>query len=46
MREVGFEVEDYLEPRLASPEVADRFSQPASWAYRYPGEQVWKLRKR
>lgn len=45
-REVGFEVEDYREPRPASPTAAERFAQPAAWAYRFPGEQVWKLRKR
>ncbi len=44
--QVGFEVVDYLEPRPASPELADRFYQPAHWAYQFPGEQVWKLRKR
>src|SRR5690554_1317041 len=45
-RKVGFEVEDYREPRPASPEGGERFAQPADWAWRFPGEQVWKLRKR
>ena len=36
---------DYLE--LQAPEDAeDRFGFPASWARRWPSEQVWKLRKR
>ncbi len=45
-RRVGFEVEDYLEPRPSSPDEGKQFSQPAQWAHRFPGEQVWKLRKR
>lgn len=44
-RKTGFAVEDYLEPRPASPDEGKEFAQPASWAYRFPGEQVWKLRK-
>lgn len=45
-RKTGFEVEDYREPRPASPQADMRFSQPADWAFSFPGEQVWKLRKR
>ncbi len=44
-REVGFAVEDYREPRPAEPGAGKQFTQPAEWAYRFPGEQVWKLRK-
>ena len=44
-KETGFEVLDYLE--LQAPEESeDRFGFPASWARRWPSEQVWKLRKR
>ncbi len=45
-REVGFAVEDYREPRPASAEGGSTFDIPRAWAYRYPSEQVWKLRKR
>jgi len=43
-RETGFEVIDYLEPRVpaGSP---DRYNTPGSWASKWPAEQVWKLRK-
>ncbi|MFW5689377.1 MAG: hypothetical protein ACOC1U_07390 [Spirochaetota bacterium] len=36
---------DYRE--LIAPATADedRFAVPASWAKRWPNEQVWKLRK-
>ena len=44
-RDVGFEVEDYREPRPSSPDGGESSYQPASWAYRFPGEQVWKLCK-
>jgi SAM-dependent methyltransferase len=44
-RETGFEVVDFLE--LQAPEGSeDRFNTPASWAQRWPAEQVWKLRRR
>ena len=41
----GFEIEDYLE--LRAPEEADgqKFTIPATWARRFPSEQVWKLRR-
>ena len=44
-RNVGFEVEDFREPRPAEPSAELRFAAPAAWAYRYPSEHVWKLRK-
>ena len=44
--DTGFEVTEYLE--LQAPESAEGtpFAIPASWAKRWPSEQVWKLRNR
>ncbi len=44
-REVGFEVEDFLEPR--PPEGAEDSAGfvDLAWARAWPSEQVWKLRK-
>jgi len=45
-RRVGFAVEDYREPRPEPGDDAeDRFFVTRGWARRFPGEQVWKLRK-
>ena len=44
-RASGFEVEDYLELCAPQAETRDRFMIPAAWGKRWPGEQVWKLRK-
>lgn len=44
-RRVGFEVEDYREPRPAEGTDDPRFGVTADWARRFPSEQVWKLRK-
>jgi SAM-dependent methyltransferase len=44
-RATGFDVLDYLELQ-ARPGSEDRYSTPASWAERWPAEQVWKLRRR
>jgi hypothetical protein len=44
--EVGFDVEGFMEPRPAEPDDERRFFTTAAWAFRYPTEQVWKLRKR
>ncbi|MEJ2288303.1 MAG: class I SAM-dependent methyltransferase [Deinococcales bacterium] len=44
-REVGFEVEGYLEPRPPQ-DAEDRASfVDLAWARAWPSEQVWKLRK-
>lgn len=43
--DTGLEVVAYHELRAPSRE-GIRFHVPAEWAYDYPGEQVWKLRKR
>jgi SAM-dependent methyltransferase len=43
-RETGFDVLDYLELQ-ARPGSEDRYSTPATWAERWPAEQVWKLRR-
>jgi len=43
-RATGFEVEDHLELQ-APPDATDRYAVPASWARRWPAEQVWKLRR-
>jgi SAM-dependent methyltransferase len=44
-RRIGFEVEDYREPRPSEFCEGVSFSVPAAWARRFPSEQVWKLRK-
>ncbi|HZJ09789.1 MAG TPA: class I SAM-dependent methyltransferase [Trueperaceae bacterium] len=44
-REVGFAVEDYLEPRPAARGDSTPFAVPQAWAHDYPSEQVWKLRR-
>lgn len=44
-KEVGFEVLDYLELRAPEPSDEVRFFVRAAWAYDYPSEQVWKVRK-
>lgn len=44
-RRVGFQVEDYREPRPEQGGGAQVFFATADWARRYPSEQVWKLRK-
>ena len=43
---VGFDVIAYHELRAPSTGPEARFSVTADWAYDYPCEQVWKLRKR
>lgn len=43
--EVGFEVEDYLEPRPGADARGVSFYASAAWARQWPSEQVWKLRK-
>ncbi len=45
-RRVGFEVEDFLEPRAPEHVTETSFSVPPEWAKRWPSEHVWKLRKR
>ena len=44
-RENGFEVFEYLELKAPDDASEDKFSIAADWAKRWPGEQVWKLRK-
>jgi hypothetical protein len=45
-RTTGFDIVDYVE--IQAPESADgpRFWVDASWARRFPAEQVWILQKR
>ena len=43
--EVGFEVVEFLELRSKFRSDEQVFFVTADWAYDYPGEQVWKLRK-
>ena len=43
--EIGWEVVDYLEPRPESPSPERSYHVTFAWGYRYPAEQVWKLRK-
>lgn len=42
----GFEVTGFLEPRPSEADDEVRFFVSATWAHRFPSEQVWKLRKR
>ncbi|NOX29834.1 MAG: class I SAM-dependent methyltransferase [Actinobacteria bacterium] len=42
-RDLGFSVDDYREPRPASPKDEMLFSIPQQWAYNYPSEQVFWL---
>ncbi len=44
-RNIGFEVENYLELFAPAHVTEDQFSIPAEWAKRYPSEQVWILNK-
>ena len=44
-RETGFAVDDYLELLAPADQTEDKFSIPATWAKRWPSEQVWKLTK-
>ncbi len=44
-RQVGFAVEDYLEPRPGDDAEGVAFYASADWARNWPCEQVWKLRK-
>ena len=44
-RQVGFEVEDYLEPRPPESAKGVAYFVDADWARRWPSEQVWKVRK-
>ena len=43
---VGFDVLDYQELQAPDPGAGQPFNTPATWAHRFPSEQVWKLRKR
>jgi SAM-dependent methyltransferase len=44
-KDTGFDVIDYREIR-APHDATDRYCISASWAQRWPAEQVWKVRKR
>ncbi len=44
--EVGFDVLAYHELQAPAPGPEVNFFATADWAYRYPSEQVWKVRKR
>jgi SAM-dependent methyltransferase len=44
-RDTGFEVDDYVEVRAPSPGGEVRDYVTADWAYQFPAEQVWKLRR-
>ena len=45
-RKVGFDVLDFLELRALSPNAEAKSYVSAEWAYRWPAEQVWKLRRK
>jgi SAM-dependent methyltransferase len=45
-RDVGFEVEDYVELGAPAPGPQVAGTTTADWAHRWPSEQVWKLRRR
>ena len=44
--QTGFAIKDYLELTAPTSAEGTRFGVPAEWARHFPGEQVWKLRKR
>jgi SAM-dependent methyltransferase len=44
--DVGFDVIAFHEIRCPSPEEDARFFVGAEWAYQFPSEQAWRLRKR
>ena len=44
-REIGFEVEDFREPRASADGPDWRSAITREWAHRYPSEQVFKLRR-
>ncbi len=44
-RDVGFDVIDYQELQ-APKDSPDRYGTSGAWAYRWPSEQVWKVRRR
>lgn len=44
-REIGFEVVDVREPRPTQDDLERRFSVSGAWAYKWPSELAWKLRK-
>ncbi len=44
-RELGWQIVDYLEPRPAAPGAERRYHATLDWGYRFPAEQVWKLRR-
>lgn len=44
--DTGFDVLDYREPRAPDPDAGAAHGVTASWAHRYPSEQVWRVRKR
>jgi SAM-dependent methyltransferase len=45
-RDTGFEFLDFFELQAPHPGPEINFTVTADWAYRWPSEQVWKLRKR
>jgi SAM-dependent methyltransferase len=44
-RELGWQILDYLEPRPAAPSAERCHHATRAWGYRFPAEQVWKLRR-
>jgi SAM-dependent methyltransferase len=42
----GFDIVDYHELRAPSPDLGTKFAVSADWAYDFPAEQVWVVRKR
>ncbi|MBV2365817.1 class I SAM-dependent methyltransferase [Streptomonospora nanhaiensis] len=46
LRSCGLEVEDMVEVRAPERPARDYDYLPAAWARRWPGEEVWKVRKR
>jgi len=45
LRDVGFDVVGYAEPRAPDPDADPPFATPAAWSHRFPSEHVWTVRK-
>lgn len=44
--DIGFDIVAFHEIRGPSPDATANFGVPADWAYDFPSEQAWRLRKR
>ncbi len=44
-REIGFEIDNYVEVKAPDSAEGTQFWMPADWSKNYPSEQVWWLRR-